>query len=167
MKRAEEYRKKAEEAEARAETTRDPSAKQAYLEIAQQWRQLAEHAEHMEHQGRLSWRCLAARAISSRDVLHRRDRPSALVSSDRDAKPVLIVEEELIDRAGLPVSQGRLARRVAWRHLDLHQGLLRGAARALATEQRRKTAVNRIPRRPVEGFRYAALAREVDFRVRD
>ncbi|HXB80809.1 MAG TPA: hypothetical protein VNX23_25945 [Bradyrhizobium sp.] len=48
MKRAEEYRKKAEEAEARAEATRDPNAKQAYLEIAQQWRQLAEHAEHME-----------------------------------------------------------------------------------------------------------------------
>jgi hypothetical protein len=48
MKRAEEYRKRAEDAEARAETTRDPSAKQAYLEIAQQWRQLAEHAEHME-----------------------------------------------------------------------------------------------------------------------
>jgi DNA-binding protein H-NS len=44
MKRAEEYRKKAEGAEA----TRDPNAKQAYLEIAQQWRQLAEHAEHME-----------------------------------------------------------------------------------------------------------------------
>jgi hypothetical protein len=43
MKRAEEYRKRAEEAEARAETTRDPS-----VEIAQQWRQLAEHAEHME-----------------------------------------------------------------------------------------------------------------------
>jgi hypothetical protein len=33
------YRKRAEEAEARVETTRDPSAKQAYLEIAQQWRQ--------------------------------------------------------------------------------------------------------------------------------
>ena len=45
MKRAEEYRKRAEEAEA---ATRDPSAKQAYLEIAQQWRQLAEHAEHIE-----------------------------------------------------------------------------------------------------------------------
>ena len=27
------------------------------------------------------------------------------MSSDRDAKPVLIVEEELINRAGLPVSQ--------------------------------------------------------------
>jgi len=48
MKRAEEYRKKAEEAEAMAAAARDPSAKQAYLEIAQQWRQLAEHAEHME-----------------------------------------------------------------------------------------------------------------------
>jgi hypothetical protein len=48
MKRAEEYRKRAEEAEARAQTTGDPSAKQAYLEIAQQWRQLAEHAEHLE-----------------------------------------------------------------------------------------------------------------------
>lgn len=48
MKRAEEYRKRAEEAEERAETTRDPGAKQAYLEIAQQWRQLAEHAENLE-----------------------------------------------------------------------------------------------------------------------
>ena len=42
MKRAEEYRKRAEEAEAMAAATRDPGAKQAYLEIAQQWRQLAE-----------------------------------------------------------------------------------------------------------------------------
>jgi len=49
MKRAEEYRKRAEEAEAMAAATRDPRAKQAYLEIAQQWRQLAEHAEQMEH----------------------------------------------------------------------------------------------------------------------
>jgi hypothetical protein len=48
MKRAEEYRRRAEEAEAMAAAARDPSAKQAYLEIAQQWRQLAEHAEHME-----------------------------------------------------------------------------------------------------------------------
>jgi hypothetical protein len=48
MKRAEEYRKRAE-AEAMAAATHDPSVKQAYLEIAQQWRQLAEHAEHMEH----------------------------------------------------------------------------------------------------------------------
>jgi hypothetical protein len=49
MERAEEYRKRAEEAEALAAATGDPKAKQAYLEIAQQWRQLAEHAEHMEH----------------------------------------------------------------------------------------------------------------------
>ena len=49
MKRAEEYRKRAEEAEAMAAATGDPKAKQACLEIAQQWRQLAEHAEHMEH----------------------------------------------------------------------------------------------------------------------
>jgi hypothetical protein len=39
MKRAEEYRKKAEEAETMAAATRDPGAKKAYLEIAQQWRQ--------------------------------------------------------------------------------------------------------------------------------
>jgi hypothetical protein len=37
MKRAEEYRKKAEEAETMAAATRDPGAKKAYLEIAQQW----------------------------------------------------------------------------------------------------------------------------------
>jgi hypothetical protein len=49
MKRSEEYRKRAEEAEAMAAATRDPSVKQAYLEIAQQWRQLAEHAERIEH----------------------------------------------------------------------------------------------------------------------
>jgi hypothetical protein len=48
MKRAEEYRKKAEEADTMAAATRDPGAKKAYLEIAQQWRQLAEHAENME-----------------------------------------------------------------------------------------------------------------------
>src|ERR1700756_3044098 len=42
---------------------------------------------------------------SALDVLHHRDWPSTLVSSDRDAKPVLIVEEELIDRTGFPVSQ--------------------------------------------------------------
>ena len=50
MKQAKEYWKRAEEAEARAAATHDPSAKQAYLEIAQQWRQLAEHAEHMERE---------------------------------------------------------------------------------------------------------------------
>jgi len=49
MKPAEEYRKRAEDAEAMAAAARDPHAKQAYLEIAQQWQQLAEHAEHMEH----------------------------------------------------------------------------------------------------------------------
>jgi hypothetical protein len=48
MKRAEEYRKRAEEAESMAVAAGDPSAKKAYLEIAQQWRQLAEHAERME-----------------------------------------------------------------------------------------------------------------------
>src|SRR6478672_3021629 len=46
-----------------------------------------------------------SRSRSALYVLHRRDRPSALVSSDGDAKPVLIVEEELIDCAGLSVTQ--------------------------------------------------------------
>jgi hypothetical protein len=44
---------------------------------------------------------------SALDVLHHRDWPSALVSSDRDAKPVLIVDEELIDRTGFSRQSGR------------------------------------------------------------
>jgi hypothetical protein len=43
--RAEECRKKAEEAEAMAATVRDWNAKQTYLEIARQWRESAEQAE--------------------------------------------------------------------------------------------------------------------------
>jgi hypothetical protein len=45
MLRPEEYLKRAEEAEAKAETVRDFDAKQTYLEIAKQWRELAKLAE--------------------------------------------------------------------------------------------------------------------------
>jgi molybdenum-dependent DNA-binding transcriptional regulator ModE len=45
MLRPTEYLERAEEAEAKAETVRDYDAKQTYLEIAKQWRELAKLAE--------------------------------------------------------------------------------------------------------------------------
>lgn len=42
---AEEYRRKAQAAEALAEATRDEPAREAYLEAAERWRRLAERAE--------------------------------------------------------------------------------------------------------------------------
>src|SRR5882762_11430001 len=42
---------------------------------------------------------------SALDVLHRRDRPSTLMSSDRDAKPVHIIEEDAINCACIAVGQ--------------------------------------------------------------
>jgi hypothetical protein len=43
--KADEYRRKAKVAEALAESARDQNAKETYLEIAEQWRHLAEQAE--------------------------------------------------------------------------------------------------------------------------
>jgi hypothetical protein len=43
--KAEEYRRKAEEAQAEAERTRDHAAKQIYLEIARRLREIAAAAE--------------------------------------------------------------------------------------------------------------------------
>jgi hypothetical protein len=43
--KAEEYRSKAEEADAQAARTQDYAAKQTYLEIARQWREMASQAE--------------------------------------------------------------------------------------------------------------------------
>jgi hypothetical protein len=45
MSTAEEYRQKAEEAEKMADKINDPNIKRAYLEIAKQWRLMADHAE--------------------------------------------------------------------------------------------------------------------------
>src|SRR5258705_10859377 len=42
---------------------------------------------------------------SALDGLHGRNRPSAVMSPDRDAKPVHIVEEDVVDRASLAVGQ--------------------------------------------------------------
>jgi hypothetical protein len=54
--KAEEYRRKAEEAEAEAERTRDYAAKQIYLEIARRLREIAASAERsvppLEHPSR-------------------------------------------------------------------------------------------------------------------
>jgi hypothetical protein len=43
--KAEECRKKAEDAEAMAAKVRDPQVRETYREIARQWRELAEQAE--------------------------------------------------------------------------------------------------------------------------
>jgi hypothetical protein len=43
--RAEEYRRKAAEAEEMAKTVRDYEASRAYLDIARQWREMADYAE--------------------------------------------------------------------------------------------------------------------------
>jgi hypothetical protein len=45
MTRAEEYRLRAKEAEEQAEKIRDPATKQGFLDIARQWREMAEQAE--------------------------------------------------------------------------------------------------------------------------
>jgi hypothetical protein len=42
---AEQYRRKAREAEALAKAARDQTAKETYLETAERWRRLAEQAE--------------------------------------------------------------------------------------------------------------------------
>jgi len=43
--RADECRRKAEEAEAKAETARDQAAREIYLEVAELWRKLADQVE--------------------------------------------------------------------------------------------------------------------------
>ena len=45
MKRADEYRKRAKDAEDYAERTVDSVIKQAFREVARQWREMAEQAE--------------------------------------------------------------------------------------------------------------------------
>jgi hypothetical protein len=45
MTRAEEYRQRAKDAEEQADKTRDPFAKKGFLEIARQYRELADQAE--------------------------------------------------------------------------------------------------------------------------
>jgi hypothetical protein len=45
MTRAEEYRLRAKEAEDQANKVRDSGAKQGFLDIARQWREMAEQAE--------------------------------------------------------------------------------------------------------------------------
>lgn len=47
--KAEEYRAKARECEERAEGTADPFLKKQLLEIALQWRQMADHQEKRAH----------------------------------------------------------------------------------------------------------------------
>lgn len=43
--KANEYRRKAKEAEATAEATRDQMAKETFLELAERWHKLADQAE--------------------------------------------------------------------------------------------------------------------------
>jgi hypothetical protein len=45
MTRAEEYRRRAKQAEAQADETPDPSTKQCFLGAAREWRKLADQAE--------------------------------------------------------------------------------------------------------------------------
>jgi hypothetical protein len=47
MTRAEEYRERAQEAEARAAVARDPEVKFIFAESARQWRRLADQWERM------------------------------------------------------------------------------------------------------------------------
>ena len=48
LHKAEEYRRKAEEAEARAAATMDHEAKETFLEAARQWHKLADEAERKD-----------------------------------------------------------------------------------------------------------------------
>ena len=45
MTRADDYRRRAEEADERARQTRDPEAKRTFHEVARQWRDLADQVE--------------------------------------------------------------------------------------------------------------------------
>lgn len=45
--KAEEYARRAEDAERQAEQAEDPGAKQIYLDIAARWRQMAEQAKRI------------------------------------------------------------------------------------------------------------------------
>ena len=48
MTKAEQFRRKAEESENKANTAQEKRAKEAYLEIARYWRELAKEAEKQE-----------------------------------------------------------------------------------------------------------------------
>ena len=48
LHKAEEYRRKAEEAEARAAATVDHEAKETFLEVARQWHKLADEVERKD-----------------------------------------------------------------------------------------------------------------------
>jgi len=48
LRKAEEYRRKAEEAEARAAATVDHEAKETFLEVARQWHKLADEVERKD-----------------------------------------------------------------------------------------------------------------------
>jgi len=43
--KGDDYRRRAEAADRQAKETRDPEARRAYEEIAQQWREMARHAD--------------------------------------------------------------------------------------------------------------------------
>jgi hypothetical protein len=65
MSSAQEYRRKAEEAEKMAETASERSIKRAYLTIAKQWRVMAAHAERAASESRV----LRVRARTPQDWL--------------------------------------------------------------------------------------------------
>lgn len=54
MTKAEDFRRKAQEIEAKAESAREAFSRQAFLEIARHWRELADEAERSE-QKELVW----------------------------------------------------------------------------------------------------------------
>ena len=84
--------------ERQAVVTSNKEARRALEDMAEKYRKMAEALERklreqQGHYGRLSWRprChysqSSSRSRSALDVLHCRDWPSALVSSDRDDGP--------------------------------------------------------------------------------
>ncbi len=68
--------------------------------------ELLQQFAHAAHPRAPGYDRLNSHKRSALDVLHRRDRPSPLMSSDRDAKPVHIIEEDAINCACLAVGQG-------------------------------------------------------------
>src|SRR3954465_6423824 len=69
---------------------------------------------------------------SALNVPHRRNRPSTLMSRDRDAKPVLIIEEDAVNCASLAISQhdglaGQLFLGLVQFAQDVHRSRVAGA----------------------------------------
>jgi hypothetical protein len=103
MTNAEEYRRRAKEAEEQADKTGDPRAKRCFLGAAREWRKLADQAE--PHGGR---------KMSDRGAEPKRDQPSNRMSREeaehlrallRGTRPADLNEPSVLLRIGRAIGQ--------------------------------------------------------------